>query len=62
LEQSNFASNISLPFLFPQDEDTSVRNFLSLENIADTFHLPLSLEPLQQHQEIQQVTQIMNYA
>jgi hypothetical protein len=47
-------------FSYLLNEDTSVKEFCSLDNIGDIFHLPLSPEAFQEYNEIQQITQNLN--
>jgi hypothetical protein len=47
-------------FSYVLNEDISVKEFCSLANMDDIFHLPLSPETFQEYHEIQQVTQDLN--
>jgi hypothetical protein len=47
-------------FSFVQNEDISVKDFCSANDISDIFHLPVSPEAFQQFQQVQHLTQQMN--
>jgi hypothetical protein len=49
-------------YSYVQDEDISVKQYGSLDNIADIFHLPLSPEAFEQFQQLQQDTQLTQIA